>query len=287
VSPDAGSQSGRHLQPLGELWANSTGRGGRSLGKYGGDRQGAAAINMADEKEIDLIDLIAPRPRRKPRAQKVLGSLGDAPAGAVEATAGAQGSLAPEGGAQTFAEGRLEVRPIGTPLGLKELAALHKKTWSNLNVQEKRVHMLLWPLALHFGLYHLKATVERRRPPLIGAFWARCLADAPLTLGHLYPAALFKDMMASDVWEFGGMVIDTSYQGRGLVKMLSDTARIFLFSRRPKLLITNPIEPLYEMYRQFGLKTVGNHPVEHPHAYNVKVWLMYGRFDDLSKPYYM
>ena len=238
---------------------------------------------MADEKEIDLIDLIAPKPRSKPRQSRVLGSLMDTPAGGAEGSAGGQPSFAPEGG---FGEGRLEVRPIGTQLGLKELAALHKKTWSNLNVQEKRVHMLLWPLALHFGLYQVKPG-ERRRPPLIGAFWSRCLADAPLTLGHLYPAALFKDMMASDVWEFGGMVIDTSYQGRGLVKMLSDTARIFLFSRRPKLLITNPIEPLFEMYKQFGLKPVGNHPVEHPHAYNVKVWLMYGRFDDLSKPYYM
>jgi hypothetical protein len=37
-------------------------------------------------------------------------------------------------------EGRLEVRPIGTALGLRELAALHKRTWSTLNVQEKRVH---------------------------------------------------------------------------------------------------------------------------------------------------
>jgi len=46
--------------------------------------------------------------------------------------------------------GRLEVRPIGTPQGLRELAALHKRTWSNLNVQEKRVHVLLWPLAIHF-----------------------------------------------------------------------------------------------------------------------------------------
>ena len=86
---------------------------------------------------------------------------------------------------------------------------------------------------------------------------------------------------------FGGMVIDATYQGRGLVKLLSDTARIFLFSRRPKLLITNPIEPLYEMYKQLGLRTVGTHPVEHPHAYNVKVWLMYGRFDEMAKPFYM
>jgi hypothetical protein len=184
-------------------------------------------------------------------------------------------------------EGRLEVRPIGTPMGLRELAALHKRTWKMLNVQEKRVHVLLWPLAIHFGLYSVGKGSERRRPPLIGAFWARCLADAPLTLGHLYPAQLFKGMLASEVFEFGGMVIDPTYQGKGLVKMMSDTARLFVFSRRPKLLITNPIEPLYEMYKQLGLKTVGREPVEHPHAFNVRVWLMYGRFDEMSKPYFM
>ena len=38
-----------------------------------------------------------------------------------------------------------------------------------------------------------------------------------------------------------------------------------------ELLITNPIEPLYEMYKQLGLRTVGDKPVEHPHAYNVRV----------------
>jgi hypothetical protein len=184
-------------------------------------------------------------------------------------------------------EARLEVRPIGTPQGLRELAALHKRTWKMLNVQEKRVHVLLWPLAIHFGLYAVGQGSERRRPPLIGAFWARCLADAPLTLGHLYPAQLFKGMLSSEVFEFGGMVIDPTYQGKGLVKMMSDTARLFVFSRRPKLLITNPIEPLYEMYKQLGLKTVGREPVEHPHAYNVRVWLMYGRFDEMSKPYFM
>ena len=187
----------------------------------------------------------------------------------------------------THSEAHLEVRPIGTPLGLRELAALLKRTWKMLNVQEKRVHVLLWPLAIHFGLYAVGQGSERRRPPLIGAFWARCLADAPLTLGHLYPAQLFKGMLASEVFEFGGMVIDPNYQGKGLVKMMSDTARLFVFSRRPKLLITNPIEPLYEMYKQLGLKTVGREPVEHPHAFNVKVWLMYGRFDEMSKPYFM
>ena len=155
-----------------------------------------------------------------------------------------------------------------------------------LNVQEKRVHMLLWPLAIHFGLYNVQGS-ERRRPPLIGAFWARCLADAPLTLGHLYPAPLFKGMLASEVFEFGGMVIDPTFQGKGLVKLMSDTARLFVFSRRPNLLITNPVEPLYEMYKQLGLKTVGREPVEHPHAFNVRVWLMYGRFDEMAKPYFM
>jgi ribosomal protein S18 acetylase RimI-like enzyme len=94
-------------------------------------------------------------------------------------------------------------------------------------------------------------------------------------------------MLATEVFEFGGMVIDPTYQGKGLVKMMSDTARLFLFSRRPKLIITNPVEPLYELYKQLGLKTVGRAPVEHPHAYNVKVWLMYGKFDELSKPYFM
>ena len=67
-------------------------------------------------------------------------------------------------------EGRLEVRPIGTALGLRELAALHKRTWSTLNVQEKRVHALLWPLAIHFGLYAVGLGNEQRRPPLLGAF---------------------------------------------------------------------------------------------------------------------
>jgi hypothetical protein len=182
---------------------------------------------------------------------------------------------------------RLEVRPIGTRTGFRELAALHRRTWKNLNVEEKRVHMLLWPLALHFGLYDIQPGKEKKRPRLIGAFWARCLADAPLTLGHLYPASLFKGLNAADVWEFGGMVLEPDYQGRGLVKMMSETAKLFLFSRRPKLIITNPVEALYELYRQFGLKAVGNQPVSHPHAYNVKVWLMYGDFEKLAKPYFM
>jgi hypothetical protein len=248
---------------------------------------------MADDEknDIDLIGMLVPppaKPRQRRRAPAILsGPPGGLSVLSAEGLAGGEQAPGSESPETVRSHGRLEVRPIGTPLGLRELAALHRRTWSNLNVQEKRVHMLLWPLALHFGLYQVKPGQERRRPPLIGAFWARCLAEAPLTLGHLYPAPLFKGMMASDVWEFGGMVIDVTYQGRGLVKLLSDTARIFLFSRRPKLLITNPVEPLYEMYKHFGLKTVGNKPIDHPHAYNVKVWLMYGRFDDLSKPYFM
>jgi hypothetical protein len=242
---------------------------------------------MADEKDIDLLELIALAPKRKQRASKATDTRHAVAAFVGSAEAMTSEKPSPREIAEAESHGRLEVRPIGTPLGLKELEHLHKKTWSNLNVAEKRVHVLLWPLALHFGLYQIKPGQEKKRPPLIGAFWTRCLAEAPLTLGHLYPAPLFRDMLASDVWEFGGMVIDTTYQGKGLVKLLSDTARIFLFSRRPKLLITNPIEPLYEMYKQLGLRTVGEKPVEHPHAYNVKVWLMYGRFDEMAKPFYM
>jgi hypothetical protein len=209
---------------------------------------------------------------------------GDVPAGGPEAEPAAPASKSSK---KSETEGRLEVRPIGTSQGFRELAALHKRTWSMLNVREKKVHALMWPLAIHFGLYSVKQG-ERKRPPLIGAFWARCLADAPLTLGHLYPATLFNhNMLASEVFEFGGMVIDPTFQGQGLVKMMSDTARLFLFSRRPKLIITNPVEPLYEMYKALGLKTVGRAPVDHPLAYNVKVWLMYGKFDELARPYFM
>jgi len=184
-------------------------------------------------------------------------------------------------------EDRIEVRPIGTPQGFKELAALHRKTWSMLNVQEKAIHMALWPFALHFGLYAIKPGEEQKRPPLIGAFWARCLADSPLTLGHLYPASLFKGLAATDVWEFGGLVIEPTYQGRGLPRMVSETAKLFLFSRRPKLIITTPVEPLYQVYKQFGMKTVGNEPVVYPYVSNAKVWLFYGDFDELAKPYFM
>jgi hypothetical protein len=184
-------------------------------------------------------------------------------------------------------EGRLEVRPIGTTQGLRELAALHRRTWVGLNVQEKQIFMLLWPSALHFGFYLIKSTEERRRPQLIAAFWARCLADAPLTLGHLYPPALFKGIHPDDVFEFGGMVIDPTLQKRGLMRKLNDTARLFLYSRRPKLLITNPIEYLYPFYKSMGMKSVGNKPIDHPHVYNAKIWLMYGRWDEMGKPFYM
>jgi hypothetical protein len=241
---------------------------------------------MAAERNGDLIEaMISPRPARKPAHETPASA--DAGREPEERTPPAEERPQRRPAKDAEAEGRLEVRPIGTALGLKELAALHRKTWSMLNVEEKRVHVMLWPLALHFGLYEVRPGQERKRPPLIGAFWARCLADAPLTLGHLYPPALFKGLYASDVWEFGGMVIEPTYQGKGLVKMMSETAKLFLFSRRPRLIITNPVEPLYELYKQFGLKTIGTKPIEHPHAYNVKVWLMYGDFLELSKPYFM
>jgi len=241
---------------------------------------------MAADKNGDLIEaMLTPRPRVRAVAQ----------ADAQEAPPEAEPRRSerrmvgtpPSPAAVADVEGRIEVRPIGTRIGFAELAALHKKTWSNLNVREKQVHALLWPLALHFGLYVIRPGEERRRPRLIAAFWARCLADSPLTLGHLYPPQLFKDLRATDVWEFGGMVVEPTLQHRGLMRTLTDTARLFLFSRRPRLMITNPVEPLYELYRQFGMKTIGSAPVEHPHADNVKVWLMYGKFEELSKPYFM
>jgi hypothetical protein len=241
---------------------------------------------MAAERNGDLIDaMLSPRPARKTAQESPAEA--DASSASEEQAAAAEEQPSRRPARDAELKSRLEVRPIGTALGLKELAALHRKTWSMLNVEEKQVHMMLWPLALHFGLYEIRPGQERKRPPLIGAFWARCLADAPLTLGHLYPPSLFKGLYAVDVWEFGGMVIEPTYQGKGLVKTLSDAAKMFLFSRRPRLIITNPVEPLYELYKQLGLKTVGNKPIEHPHAYNVKVWLMYGDFNELAKPYYM
>ena len=184
-------------------------------------------------------------------------------------------------------EGRLEVRPIGTTQGLRELAALHRRGYAGLNVQEKQIFMLLWPSALHFGFYLIKSPEERSRPQLIAAFWARCLADAPITLGYLYPPALFKGLRADEVFEFGGMVIDPSLQKRSLIRLLANTARLFLYSRRPKLIITNPVESLYPFYKSVGLKTVGTKPVDPVYLFNAKVWLMYGRFDEIAKPFFM
>src|SRR5260370_12779689 len=143
----------------------------------------------------------------------------------------------------THSEAHLEVRPIGTPLGLRELATLHKRTWKMLNLEEKRVHVLLWPLAIHFGLYAVGAGSERRRPPLIGAFWARCLADAPLTLGHLYPAPLFKGMLASEVFEFVGLVSDPAFQGKGPGKLKWGAARWSVFRCRPERAVTGRCKP--------------------------------------------
>ena len=135
-----------------------------------------------------------------------------APDNATEATSTpvetGQGSVAPS----EETDGYVDVRPIGTTQGLRELAQLYKKCGGELGALERKVHMMLWPLALHFGLYWVKRGRESKRPPLVAAFWARSLAEAPLTLGHLYPPALFKGLLAGDMFEFGGMVIDSSYR---------------------------------------------------------------------------
>jgi hypothetical protein len=167
------------------------------------------------------------------------------------------------------------------------LSQLYKKTGGELGVLERKVHMMLWPLALHFGLYLVKPGRENKRPTLVAAFWARSLAEAPLTLGHLYPPALFKGLLASDVFEFGGMAIDPDYRKEQLIAVMSETIRLFLFSRRPQLVIATPVESLHELYKQLGLKTIGNRPVEHPHVPGVKVYLMYGRFKEMAEPYFM
>jgi hypothetical protein len=184
-------------------------------------------------------------------------------------------------------EGRFEVRPIGTRTGMRELAHLHKRSWGGVGIIEKRVLMNLWPMALHFGLYWIQRGEEARRPPIVGAFWARSLAEAPLTVGHLYPASLFKGLPAEEIFEFGGLVIDPAMQKRGLAKALADGARLFIFSRRPALLITNPVETLYPIYQSLGLKTVGKKPVDYPYLPGAKVWLMYARFKNLAAPYFM
>ena len=195
--------------------------------------------------------------------------------------------MAPDPAEFTDAEGYFEVRPIGTSLGMRELKALHKRAWGGIGIKEKQVLMILWPLALHFGLYFIKRGEESKRPRIVGAFWARSLAEAPLTLGHLYPPTLFKGLLANDIFEFGGLVIDPMMQKRGLAKSLADGARLFIFSRRPELLITTPVEALYPIYKNFGLKTVGTGPVDYPYLPGAKVYLMYGRFKDIAEPYFM
>jgi hypothetical protein len=193
----------------------------------------------------------------------------------------------PDAGISPDRDGHFEVRPIGTALGMRELTRLHKRSWGGVGIIEKRVLMTLWPMALHFGLYWIKRGEEEKRPPIVGAFWARSLAEAPLTVGHLYPAVLFKGVCAEEIFEFGGLVIDPTMQKRGLAKALADGARLFIFSRRPALLITNPVEALYPIYKGLGLKTVGDKAVDYPYLPGVKVWLMYARFKDLAAPYFM
>jgi hypothetical protein len=193
----------------------------------------------------------------------------------------------PDPGIFADQEGHFEVRPIGTALGMRELKKLHKRSWAGVGIIEKRVLTNLWPMALHFGLYWVRRGEEQRRPPIVGAFWARSLAEAPLTVGHLYPAALFKGLLANEIYEFGGLVIDPTVQKRGLAKALADAARVFIFSRRPELLITNPVEVLYPIYKSFGLKTVGQAPVDYPYLPGAKVWLMYAKFRDIAAPYFM
>jgi hypothetical protein len=193
----------------------------------------------------------------------------------------------PDPGLFADQDAHFEVRPIGTSLGMRELARLHKRSWAGVGIVEKRVLTQLWPVAFHFGLYLVKRGEEQKRPPVVGAFWARSLAEAPLTVGHLYPASLFRGLLANEIFEFGGMVIDPMVQKRGLAKALADAARVFIFSRRPELLITNPVEPLYPIYKSFGLKTVGNAPVDYPYLPGAKVWLMYAKFKDLAAPYFM
>jgi ribosomal protein S18 acetylase RimI-like enzyme len=184
-------------------------------------------------------------------------------------------------------DGYFEVRPIGTARGMRELAQLHKRSWAGVGIIEKRVLAKLWPMAQHFGLYLIRRGEEQGRPPIVGAFWARSLAEAPLTVGHLYPPELFKGLLANDIFEFGGLVIDPAVQKRGLAKALADAARLFIFSRRPELLITNPVEVLYPIYKSFGLKTIGDAPVDYPYLPGAKVWVMYARFKDLAAPYFM
>lgn len=249
----------------------------------------------------DLINIALGEPAGPPKASKSRQTSGSSAEGEAEAQAqepatvdtGANGSTVVEGqGASAVAraeeiEGYVEVRPIGTSQGLKELAQLYKRTGGELGTLERKVHMMLWPLALHFGLYWIRPGRENKRPPIVGAFWARSLAEAPLTLGHLYPPALFKGLLASEVFEFGGMAVDPEFRQDRLMRVLLDTIRLFLFSRRPELVIATPVESLHGLYQELGLKTIGARPVDHPHVPGVKVYLMYGKFKELAGPYFM
>jgi hypothetical protein len=241
-------------------------------------------------------------PRKTSKSRRITGSPSDGEGGAegVESSAidvgvptdsaGSTAATQGEGNSVEAAaepEGRVEVRPIGTSQGLKELAHLYRKTGGELGALERKVHMMLWPLALHFGLYWVPAGGESKRPQLVGAFWARSLAEAPLTLGHLYPPALFKGLLAGDVYEFGGMAVDPEFRQDRLIRVMSETIRLFLFSRRPELIIATPVESLHELYKRLGLKTIGTRPVDHPHVHGVKVYLMYGKFKELAGPYFM
>jgi len=243
---------------------------------------------------ITLGDDLAPTRTKTPKSPEESGAgrgvIADSPPAADGASEAAskpvqtgQDSVAPS----EESDGYVDVRPIGTTQGLRELAQLYKKSGGELGALERKVHMMLWPLALHFGLYWVRRGREGKRPPLIGAFWARSLAEAPLTLGHLYPPALFKGLLAGDVFEFGGMVVDVEFRREQLMAVMAETIRLFLFSRRPELVIATPVESLHELYKQLGLKTVGTRPVEHPHVPGVRVYLMYGRFKELAGPFFM
>src|SRR5260370_32270771 len=100
-----------------------------------------------DDDKVDLLEFIAPKPKARTRTNRPPISLADAPELLTRVTEGPGADPSAIAQGESSDEGRLDVRPIGTPIGLKELAALHKKTWTMLNVEEKRVHMMLWPLA--------------------------------------------------------------------------------------------------------------------------------------------
>ena len=89
--------------------------------------------------------------------------------------------VAPDPSGLADSEGYFEVRPIGTPLGMRELAALHKRAWGGIGILEKRVLMILWPLALHFGLYWIERGAEEQAAPnrwrILGALARRSTLD--------------------------------------------------------------------------------------------------------------